>query len=231
MSLSDSAHRASLVERIRGLLLRPSSEWDKIDGEPATTQGLFTGYAVILAAIGPVCSAIGMTVFGVGIPGLAIYHISPIAAVVSALVSYLLALLGAFLVGLIIDALAPTFGGRRSQVQAMKVAVYGSTASWLAGVFGLYPPLTILAIVGLYSLFLYYVGLPKMMKTSKDKALGYTALVVVCAAVVFVIIGAVTAPLRMIGAAGMGVGGATVVGDGGTAHLGTAEPRRPAMVG
>ena len=220
MSLSDPARRASLVERIQAILLRPSSEWDKIDVEPATIQGLFTGYAMILAAIGPVCSAIGMVVFGFGIPGIATYHANPIGAVITAVVSYVLALVGVVLVGLIIDALAPTFGGQKNPVQAMKVAVYGSTATWLAGVFGLIPALSVLAIVGLYSLYLYYVGLPKLMKTAPDKAMGYTALVVVCAVVVFLVIGLITAPLRMIGAAGMGTGGVTVVGNNGATVVG-----------
>ena len=103
----------------------------------------------------------------------------------------------------------------------MKVAVYGSTATWVAGVFGLIPALSILAVVGLYSLYLYYVGLPKLMKTSPDKALGYTALVVVCAIVMFLVIGLITAPLRMIGAAGaMGAGGVTVVGNNGATVVG-----------
>ena len=222
MSITDPVHRASLGARIRGILLQPKAEWDRIDVEPATVQGLFTGYAAPLAAIGPVCSAIGMVVFGFGIPGIATYHANPIGAVVSAVVSWVLMLVGVFLVGLIIDALAPTFGGQKNQVQAMKVAVYGSTASWLAGVFGLIPALSMLAILGLYSLYLYYVGLPKLMKTSEDKALGYTALVVVCAVVVFMVVGLVTAPLRMIGAAGMGAGGVTVIGDNGTVKLGNA---------
>ena len=203
MSLSDPLYRASLGARIQGLLLHPSAEWDRIDVEPATTQGLFTGYAMILAAVGPVCRALGMLVFGVRIPGIATYHTSPVAAVVSAVVSYVLALAGVFLVGLIIDVLAPTFGGQKNTVQAMKVAVYGSTASWLAGVFAIVPALGWLAILGLYSLYLYYLGLPKLMKTSKDKAVGYTALVVICAVVVFLIIGLVTAPLSMLGGTGV----------------------------
>ena len=220
MSLSDPIRRASLVERIRGVLLRPAAEWDKIDLEPATIQSLFTGYAMPLAAIGPVCGAIGIVVFGFGIPGIATYHANPLGAAVTALVSYGLALLATFLVGLIIDALAPTFGGVKNPVQAMKVAVYGSTASWLAGVFGLIPALAVLAIAGLYSLYLYYVGLPKLMKTAPDKALGYTALVVLCYLVLALVIGAVVAPLKMLGAATAGAGGVTVIGDNGVTVTG-----------
>ena len=151
---------------------------------------------MILAAIGPVCGAIGAIVFGRGL-----LHPSLIAVLVFAVVSYVLALVATFMVGLIVDALAPTFGGVKNRVQAMKVAVYGSTASWLASVFTIVPLLGILAIVGLYSLYLYYTGLPKLMKTGADKALGYTALVVVCYIVLAIVIGLFTAPLLLMGAA------------------------------
>ena len=224
MSITDPNYRASLMTRVKGILLQPKAEWDRIDVEPATVPGLFTGYAMILAAIGPVCAAIGMVVFGVGIPGIAVYHANPIGALTTAVVSYVLALASTFAIGLLIDALAPTFGGQKNQVQAMKVAVYGSTASWLAGVFSLIPALALLGIVGIYSLYLYYVGLPKLMKTSQDKALGYTALVVVCYIVLALVIAAVVTPLRMLGgtglSSGLGAGGVTVVGDGGTVRVG-----------
>jgi hypothetical protein len=36
---------------------------------------------------------------------------------------------------IIIDALAPTFLGRKNQENAMKLAVYSMTPAWLAGIF------------------------------------------------------------------------------------------------
>ncbi len=197
MSLSDPAHRASLGARVRGVLLRPASEWDRIALEPATIRSLFTGYAMPLAAIGPVCSAIGSLLFGR-------LHPDPVFVLVFAGVSYVLTLAATFLIGLVIEALAPTFGGVKDRVQAMKVAVYGSTASWLARIFGLVPLLALLTILGLYSLYLYYVGLPRVMRTGEDKALGYTALVVVCYVGLLLVIGLVTAPLLFMGVAARG---------------------------
>lgn len=221
---ADSAVRPSLVDRAKNIILKPSTEWDRIDGEPTGVNALFTGYAMILAAIGPVCSAIGMTVFGVGAFGVSI-HASPVGAIASAIVGYVLNLAGVFILGLIINALAPTFGGAKNQTQAMKVAVYSSTASWLAGVFGIFPLLGVLGILGLYSFYLLYLGLPKLMKTPQDKALGYTALVVVCAIVVAILIGVVTGPLRMMGAMGgaLTTPGVTVTGNGGSVSINNAN--------
>jgi hypothetical protein len=114
-----------------------------------------------------------------------------------AVVRYLATLAGVYVLALIIDALAPSFGGQKSQIQALKLAAYSSTASWLAGIFMIIPSLSILSIVGLYSLYLLFIGLPVMMKSPQDKSLGYTVVVILCAIVLFAIVGAITS--RMMG--------------------------------
>jgi len=207
---SQPAVDPALVARVKGILLQPKSEWLKIDGEFATTKSLFTRYAMILAAIGPVCSLLGgqlMPIMGM--------KLSIVGAIVVALVSYGMSLLGVFLVGLIINALAPNFGGTANKVQAMKLAVYSWTAAWLAGVFGLIPMLGILAILGLYSFYLLFVGLPILMKVPEDKKVGYFIVTVIAGVVMYFIISAivgaismsfVAASVGMAGLAGMGAG-------------------------
>ncbi|MCW0046580.1 MULTISPECIES: Yip1 family protein [Brevundimonas] len=207
---SQPAVDPALVARVKGILLQPKSEWLKIDGEFATTKSLFTRYAMILAAIGPVCSLLGgqlMPIMGM--------KLSIVGAIVVALVSYGMSLLGVFLLGLIINALAPNFGGTANKVQAMKLAVYSWTAAWLAGVFGLIPMLGILAILGLYSFYLLFVGLPILMKVPEDKKVGYFIVTVIAGVVMYFIISAivgaismsfVAASVGMAGLAGMGAG-------------------------
>ena len=95
---------------------------------------LITGYVAILAAIPAVCGFIGTSI--VGIAG---YRTPFIAGVLSAIVGYVVTLVGVFIVAFVIDALAPTFGGRKDFVSAMKVAAYAPTAAWLASVFMLFP--------------------------------------------------------------------------------------------
>ncbi|HSX56355.1 MAG TPA: Yip1 family protein, partial [Sphingomonas sp.] len=120
---------------------------------------------------------------------------SVMGAVTTAVIGYVLALVSAFLLAKIIDALAPSFGGQKNPVQAMKVAAYSGTAAYLAGIFQLIPALAILGILGLYSLYLLYLGLPRLMKAPEDKAMGYTVVTVIVAIVLFVVVGAVTAAL------------------------------------
>jgi len=181
---------SSLIERIKNILLKPKEEWERIEPESATVGGLMTGWVVPLAAIGPVAGLIGGLVFGYGGYGIT-YRPSMMEAVVGAVVGYALALLAAWLLSKIIDALAPSFGGQKNPVQAMKVAAYGGTAAYLAGVFQLIPQLGFLGILGLYSLYLLYLGLPRLMKAPEDKAVGYTVVTVVVAIVLFFVIGMV----------------------------------------
>ncbi len=190
----------ALVDRVKSILLTPRTEWEVIDAEPTTVADLYKGYILPLAAIGPVASMIGALAFGYR--GFGITYRPPVGTVLStAIVTYLLTLGGVYVLALIIDALAPSFGGTQNQIQALKVAAYSSTASWVAGIFGLIPPLSVLGILGLYSLYLLYLGLPVLMKTPAEKAMGYSAVVIIAAIVLFLVIGLVAGSFM---AGGMG---------------------------
>ncbi len=177
----------NLVERVKRILLSPQSEWEVIAAEPTTTADLYTKYIAPLAAIGPVAQLIGFSVFGVSLPG-PNYRVPIGAGLTSAIVSFALALAGTYVLALIIDALAPTFNGQRSQAQALKVAAYSSTPYWLAGIFALLPGLWILSLLGLYSVYLLYLGLPVLMKAPRDRALAYTGVVIIAGIVLGIVI-------------------------------------------
>jgi uncharacterized protein YqgC (DUF456 family) len=105
-------------------------------------------------------------------------------------VQYVLTLASVYVMALVIDALAEPFGARKDRLQALKVAAYSATAGWLAGIFGLFPPLSLLAILGLYSAFLLYRGLGVVMKAPAEKALGYAASVIVVLLVLAIVFAA-----------------------------------------
>jgi hypothetical protein len=192
---------ASIISRVQGILMTPKAEWDKIEPEAATTQGLFMGYAAILAAIPAIAQIIGglwpLCVLGICV------HRNLIAVAVGAILYYVLSLVGVFIIALIVDELAPSFGGTKNRIQALKLVIYSWTAAWLAGIFAVVPFLGILGIVGLYSFYLLYLGVPKMMKAPEDKALGYTAVSVILGIIVYFVValvaGGVVASATMFG--------------------------------
>jgi len=161
----------ALVDRVKNILLTPKTEWPAIAGETATVQGLYTGYVMILAAIGPIALALRVGLFGMGLG--------------VALVSYVIALVMTFVLAWIVDALAPSFGGEKSLERALQLVAYAFTAAWVAGIFNLIPFVgPLLSLAGsLYSLYLFYLGAPVMRKCAPDKAVGFTVVVVLCAIV------------------------------------------------
>src|SRR5258708_37296328 len=112
----------NLVDRVKNILLSPKEEWPKIAEEPATVGSLFTGYIMILAAIGPI--AMILRSFALGTP--------------VALVSYVVGLGVCYLMALIVDALAPSFGGEKNFIQSLKLIAYSYTATWIAGIFQIF---------------------------------------------------------------------------------------------
>jgi hypothetical protein len=181
----------NLVDRVKRILLSPRTEWEVVDAEQTTPAALYTGYIAPLAAIGPIAQLIGYSVFGITVPFMGTYKVPFGSALTGAIISYVLTLAGTYILALIIDGLAPTFNGQRNQIQALKVAAYSSTAAWVAGIFALIPGLRLLGILGLYSLYLLYLGLPVLQKTPREKALPYTAVVVLAAIVLFMIVGVI----------------------------------------
>jgi hypothetical protein len=182
---------ADLVARAKNILLQPRSEWQVIAAEQTSPAELFKGYIMPLAAIGPVASAIGITVFGLHLPTGGTLRLAPGDAILQAAVSYIIGLVGVVVLALIINALAPGFSGEKNADRALKTAAYSSTAAWLAGIFSLVPAFGMLGLLGLYSIYLLYLGLPALMKIPPEKALGCTVLVVLISLAVFFVLGMV----------------------------------------
>jgi hypothetical protein len=223
MTIASDLNRTGLIDRVKAILLKPAETWSVIADEPATIGGLYSGYAAILAAIPSTAGFIGGQVFGYG----ALTFRPPfVVALVGAILHYVLSLVGLYIIALIIDALAPSFDGHKSRVQAMKAAVYSYTAAWVAGILGLIPAVAPLAFLGgLYSLYLLYLGLPRVMRSPQSKALGYTAVSVVVAIIVTIVIGAVVGMLGFSAITASGGGHISSSSDksgSGTLHIGGA---------
>jgi hypothetical protein len=173
----------NLVDRVQSILLRPRITWLAIDEEPADAASIYKNYVMILALIPAVASFIGLSLVGIGAFGVS-FRVPIVSGLANMVVGYVMSLLMVFVLALIIDAMAPTFDGTRSPVGALKLSAYSSTAAFVGGIFSLLPSLSVIgALAALYGVYLLYIGLPVLMKCPQDKAVPYTAVVVICAIV------------------------------------------------
>jgi len=166
-----------LMQRVQGILLKPKDEWVKIKGEPATVSGLFTSYAMILAAIPAVSQFLGNVLIGRRLPFVGYYKWDAGRALGHAVFTYVFALATVYIFALIINAL--------------KLAVYSMTPGWVAGVFYIIPALWVLGILAsLYGLYILYLGFETpMMDTPKEKVMGYLGVSILVAIGLYVVFG------------------------------------------
>jgi len=195
-----------IIERLKNILLTPKVEWPVIAAEPATTASLYKNYLLWLAAIPAVLGFIDATVFGYSVPFMGSFRIGIGAALQGAVVSYVMTLVGVFVFSLIVNALAPTFGGTKDSVQALKAVAYASTASLvIGGVAAIVPWLGGLLALGalIYGIYLLYLGLPPTMKCPPEKAAGYTAVAMIVALVIGAIFWGLAGRMLMGGLPGL----------------------------
>ena len=192
----------TLVDRVRNICVSPSTEWPVIEQENTPQGDLVTGYLLPLAAVGAIAGVIGSSLIGIPMLGV---RAPFFASLVGACIGILFTVIGCFVIGFIINALAPTFGGRQDANQAFKTSVYCYTPVLVGGVARVLPLLggLVQIVAVLYSLYVLYLGLPIMMKAPRDKAPGYTVVIVVCS----IILGAVISGVFLV-LGGLGIIGA-----------------------
>ncbi len=213
----------NLIQRVQAILLKPKETWPQIEAEPASTASIYTGYIMILALIPALAGFIGMSLIGVNTFGVS-FRVPILQGLAQLVVGYVLSLVMIYVIALITDALAPTFGGQKNRLNALKLVAYGSTAGMVGGIFNLIPMLSVLGILAaLYSIYLIYTGLPTLMKNPEGKSLPYTAVIIVCGILAGLVIGALSAlftptPAMNLGDANPGV---TIETPEGKVHLDT----------
>ena len=87
---------------------------------------------------------------------------------------------GVFVLALLLSAVAPTFGGQKNDVQALKAAAYSHTSAWLGGAFSLIQALwPVKWIFFVYTFVLLFIGLPIVMKVPSQQSVAYAAVGVI----------------------------------------------------
>lgn len=180
-----------LIQRVRKILFEPNREWQVIADEFTSVGSIYARYVFPLAAVPAVCQIVGSALWGVTVPVIGKISVAPSTALRGGLASYVGQLVAVYVLALIIDVLAPTFGGKRNAVQSMKVAAYAATAAWVAGVFFLVPGGQWLTVLGAYSLYLLYAGLAPVMRVPRENATGYAVVTLASAIVLNLVIAAI----------------------------------------
>ena len=178
-----------IFARARNILLTPSTEWPVIAAEPSSSSAIYLRYVAPLVAIGVIATFLGQTLVGTSAGPLGMVRVGIFAGLMHAILLFGLSFLQVFLISWLVDVLAPSFGGQPNSLAALKVTAYSFTPGWVAAVLNVVPVLGVIGVLAaLYGLYLLYLGLPVLMRSPKDRSVGYTVVLVICAVVLSVLV-------------------------------------------
>ena len=161
----------ALANRVIELMTNPRKTWDAIKNEPDQGKELILGYVLLLALIPTAFGFVGNLLFGEGFLYSLVYAILLLGVFLGSL----------FVLGMLVNTMAPSFGTVRNENAAFKLVAYVSTPVWVAGFLTLIPQLTMLAMLAGfgYAGYLFYLGCQTLMDTPEEKALKFSIAAVV----------------------------------------------------
>jgi len=169
------------ARRAKAILLDPAAEWARIEQETGDPAFVLSQYVAWVALTPAVFGFIGASVVGETVPGAGTLRAPIFNGLFGAIFGYVMTCATVLVLALIIDLIAPVFGGRRDFDSAFKLAVYSFTPVWLAGIFLILPGLHFLVLTGFYGAYVLWLGLPRLMKSNPQRTQDFTALIVIAA--------------------------------------------------
>ena len=212
MELSDSSpHNSSLgglsgfdmkwlIDRCKKVCLQTDEAWTEIKGENLSIAQIYTKFLIPLVVAGTLVS---MLFLRYGTMKLFLW-------IVSSALGLALSLGGFFIGAIIIEFLAPMFGGKSgARLEAFKLAAFSATPSLVTSLFCFTTLLqTIAGILSLYGLYILWHGITPMVEVPSEKRPAFMIALIVVGALVAFAFG-----LLMISVVGAGaIGGAAIAG-------------------
>ena len=190
----------NIIERVKNILVSPKTEWNVIATETTSVSTLITTYILPLALIGAIATFIGYGLIGIDIGFLGLKIKDTGWGLKMGIISLISSVVGAVVTAFIVDALAPSFGSEKNMNRSMQLVAYGYTPALVAGIFNILPSIGWLAgLIGLYGIYLMYIGLGPIKKTPEDKKAIYLIITIVVLIAVYFVLGLILGSIMGVG--------------------------------
>jgi len=190
--LGERLRRAA--QRAIAIVTGSKEVWSEIRNEPGDVRSVYLNYLVFLAAIPAICGFIGKSVIGIGVPFLnARIRMPFFGTLISQIVFYFGTLAMLYAVAVIMNLLAPKFGGKADILNSLKLLGYASTPGAIGGIFLLFPNALfslaslLLAIYGVYLIYQNFSLFVEIPAEKRPAFAGGTVLGAIAAGIVFAI--------------------------------------------
>ncbi len=197
----------NIIERVKNILVSPKKEWGVIATEEQSLSSVLTTYVLPLSLIGAAATLIGWGLIGKSYSwGFGSFTVKGWdIGIKYAIISLVSVVAGFLITTFVVDALAPSFGSEKNLNKSAQYVGYSYTPSLVAAVFTIIPSIALIAsLIGLYSLYLMWLGLSPMKKTPDDKKVVYLIVSIVVLIVVYIVLGIILVSVLGLGTIGAG---------------------------
>jgi len=176
----------AFFNRTKNLIVNPEEEWKIIEAEETKASVVFTNFVLPYLILNFIASILGSFLFA----GIFLLYSPLTYGIATALTSFLVYIIVLYVTPIIIKALGSSFGTEVSQDKAFKLVAYSFVPSYVIGILvGLLPSLSILGILGLYSLYVFWHGFGALLHTPEDKKVGFFIVSILIIIAEYVILG------------------------------------------
>ena len=197
----------NIIERIKNILVSPKKEWDVIAAEEGTLQSVLMTYVLPLSVIAAAAATIGWGLIGksYGAFGFSLTVKGWDIGIKYGLIALVSSVAGYFITSFVVDALAPSFGSEKNLNKSAQFVGYSSTPSLIGGIAAILPSIAWLGmLLGLYGLYLMYLGLTPVKKTPEDKKVVYLVVSIVVLIGVYFVLGLILTSVLGLNSLGTG---------------------------
>ncbi|MBN1560445.1 DUF1282 family protein [candidate division KSB1 bacterium] len=166
-----------LIGEIKELVISPLRLFERIKRQETTRSEITKSLLVTVAAIPAVAGFFGRVIIGYNVPFAGYSHVSFFSGLAWAVLVFVLTIAGIYVISFIVNSLTAQFGGIKNELNAFKLTAYCFIPLLTLGVFSLIPALSGLYILGLYGIYLFYIGVPVLLQVPEEKALTFTVIV------------------------------------------------------
>lgn len=168
--------KIDFAERLKSLLLFPSYEWKVISLEKRALKEDFKQFAFQWVLFGALAMLIGSFFYVRNILDIDAYRFS--FSLVQAVFYIIIQTTLLFVASFVVNRLAPRFGSVRHFGSAARLVFYSSTPLLMMFILVNLNSVFFLTLIvpGFYSFYLFWVGLPILLKTREPKRISFVAI-------------------------------------------------------
>lgn len=186
----------NIVERAKNIIVSPKLEWEKIDIENMDMKSVLLSYVLPLAAIAALCAFIGYGFVGIDVGFFRMKGIN--WGIYQAVLVFLGSLISVLVSTYVVDMLAPSFASEKNINKSAQLVGFSYTPALIGGFFSIFPALGIIgSLLGLYGIYLWYLGLGPIKKTPEDKKVVYMVVSILVLIVVSFVISMILSRILM----------------------------------